>query len=83
MLITAMSQTSGDISCGDTIICQASCGRPRSGMIETAAAAMAVPETMTASRFSSSRRWLPMSSAPATTIKPPAEMPTRNMNTTM
>ena len=82
-MITITSQISGEVQCGCQTIFQTSCGRPRSGRIETAAAAIAVPDTTTASRVNGSNRSLPTSSEPATTISPPAEIPTRNMKLMM
>src|SRR5680860_1459723 len=82
-VITMTSQIKGEVQCGCQIIFQTSCGRPRSGRIDTAAATIAAPETITASRVSGSNRSLSTSSEPATTISPPAETPTRNMNVMM
>ncbi len=81
MMIT--SQISGEVQCGCRIIFHTICGRPRSGMIEIAAARIAAPESSTASLVSEENRSLPTSSAPAATMRPPAEMPTRNMKLMM
>ena len=81
--ITRTSQISGEVQCGCHTIFQTSCGRPRSGRIDTAAAAIAVPDTTTARRVNGANRSLSTSSDPATTISPPADTPTRNMKLMM
>src|SRR5690606_34599569 len=78
-----MSHTSGEVRCGWVTTRPASGGRPGSGRVVPAAVATAATETTTARRDRAANRSVPTSSEPATTISPPADAPTRNMNDTM